>query len=100
MATQLFQVGPATSTGFGLAPISWQELSAWADAMHEKITPFHAECLMTMSRAYVGEYNKASQNEAAMQPIDLEVGGETEARQKKVKQLARAIFGAPRARKG
>lgn len=100
LTRQLYQVGPATPTGFGLTAISWHELAAWAGAMHERLTPFGAECLMLMSRAYTGEYNRASGKEASPQPLDLEEGDETQARQKKVRHLARAIFGAPRARKG
>ena len=68
LTRQLYQVGPASPTGFGLVSVNWQEIAAWAALMHESLTTFDAECLMLMSRAYAGEYNATSGKEPTTPP--------------------------------
>ena len=73
LSRQLYQVGPATGTGFGLAPISWVELRAWGCRHAETTwTPFQAESLMLMSRSYVGEFNDVAREGASTRPFETE----------------------------
>ena len=91
LSRQLYQLGPAVGTGFGLAPVSWSELSAWASAMKSEPTPFAAEALMLMSRSYVGEFNDVSREISSTRPFETE--DDTQNRQKKVRNVLALAFG-------
>lgn len=49
----LFDIGPATSTGFGPAPISEAELAAWQFNRGIRLRPWECETIRRLSREYV-----------------------------------------------
>ena len=51
----LFEVGPASSTGMGPAPITHQELAAWCQVAGVPLQPWEARFLRALSREYVAE---------------------------------------------
>jgi hypothetical protein len=55
----LWSIGPSTFTGMGAAPISYSELLAWQQMSGIDLSPWEAETLRAMSRAYVGESQRA-----------------------------------------
>ena len=64
----LYSVGPGVGTGFGLAGISWQELLAWTRLTGSRLFSWQAEALHQMSRAYAGEFGRASREERSDPP--------------------------------
>lgn len=55
VAGWLLQVGPLASGGMAAAPVSWSEISAWAAMTGHRPTPWEADTLMIMSRAYLAQ---------------------------------------------
>lgn len=62
----LHSAGTASATGMGLTGLSWQEIKAWVECtnMHGIVTPRDLSTIYTLSRAYVGEYTRASEKGA------------------------------------
>ena len=97
LSRQLYQVGPATGTGFGLAPVSWVELRAWDAAMKNDLAPFQAESLMLMSRSYTGEFNDVGREGASTRPFETEE--DTRSRQQQVAHALKIGLGGMAKRK-
>lgn len=55
----LMEVGPATTSGFGPAVISWQELQAWEHMTGVILTSWEAITLRKLSGYYVAQYMKS-----------------------------------------
>jgi hypothetical protein len=62
----LHSAGTASATGMGLVGLSWAELEAWVRCadMQGIVTSRDLKTIHTLSRAYAGEYAKASQKGA------------------------------------
>lgn len=56
----LMELGPAVSSGFGLAITSWQEIQAWEHMTGHQLTNWEATTLRTLSSRYVAQYSKSS----------------------------------------
>ena len=60
----LYSFGPGSSVaGFGLSAISWPELKAWVELTKEKVSPWQADALFQMSRAYCSAFTAAAKEE-------------------------------------
>lgn len=55
----LFEVGPASSTGLGPAPLSWQEIESWARAMPRGVQPWEKLFIRQLSMEWVAELARA-----------------------------------------
>lgn len=82
----LYTAGPGAGTGFGLGPLSWSEVRAFRDLTAMPLTPFEAEAIVLMSRAYVSEHNQASRSQGCFSPWT----DDEEARQATVSDTLRA----------
>ncbi len=62
----LHSAGTASTTGMGLAGLSWQELESWVRCTDNLgiVTPKDLRVLHTLSRVYANESSKASQKGA------------------------------------
>lgn len=56
----LKDLGPLASGGMSAAPISWQEMAAWASLTGWQPSPWEAETLALMSRAYLAQVEDSS----------------------------------------
>lgn len=58
----LHSAGTASATGMGLVGLSWNEIKAWAECTNSIniLSPRELKAVHTLSRAYSGEYSKAS----------------------------------------
>lgn len=65
----LFEVGPVESNGMGLAPLSWQEITAFASATNEISEPWELRALRSMSEAYLAELERGK-NLLCIAPAD------------------------------
>lgn len=52
MAAMFSELGYVKPSGFGLAPIDWQDLDAFCRRMGYDLTPWQSETLINMSRDY------------------------------------------------
>ena len=52
------ELGVCQSNGFGPAPQTWQELSAWCNVTGNNLTHWESTIIIHLSRVYVGAYNK------------------------------------------
>lgn len=70
----LHSAGVATSTGMGLAGLSWQEIESWArcNDMTRILSPKEYRAIYSLSRAYVGEHAAASKKGAKAPYIKVE----------------------------
>jgi hypothetical protein len=57
----LYQVGPVTSAGMGMQPVSWQELNSWNQACGHDCTPWELEQIRMLSMAYLDQFTKAEE---------------------------------------
>jgi len=71
----LFELGPASSTGMGTAPITHHELAAWRDLTGTPLQPWEARFLRALSREYVAE---AAAAEDPMRPAPWSTQPSTE----------------------
>lgn len=56
----LLEVGPATGTGMGAVPVSYQELQAWQEQTGLALWPWEVQTLRRLSREYVSETHAAA----------------------------------------
>lgn len=54
-----FDLGKCLSGGYGLTPLTYQEIKAYSDSVI-KLTPFECKTLIAMSRIYVSEQSAAT----------------------------------------
>lgn len=73
----LFEVGPASAGGFGMVPLTHQEILAWQENMQRRLQPWEVDMLRRMSAEYVAELRRA-EDPAAPAPWDGEVVTEEE----------------------
>ena len=66
------ELGWFESGGMGIAPLSWQTINAWKDAMGVDLKPDEALLIRHLSKAYVGQYQK-SKNPNQPSPVVVEV---------------------------
>lgn len=52
--------GQAVQTGYGLAPLSWQEIKAFIEVMDLDLLDWEKKLLKKMSEAYCAESHKAT----------------------------------------
>ena len=64
----LLEIGPALSTGHGVAPISYQDIQAFQNVSGLTLSPWEAETLRMLSREYVNEYH-AARDPARVPPV-------------------------------
>lgn len=55
IALWLLQIGPLASGGMSAAPVAWTEIQAWAAITGYRPTPWEADTLMILSRAYLAQ---------------------------------------------
>ena len=55
----LYEIGEARSYGQTLAPIDWQEITAWQHATGTALTTWDARMIRHLSTIYVGMYIEA-----------------------------------------
>jgi hypothetical protein len=54
-----FRSGQCSQTGYGLIPLSWQEIQSFIEVNELELTLFEKQMLRKMSEAYCSEYSKA-----------------------------------------
>lgn len=54
------EVGLYKQSGFGLVPVDWVDIKAWAEMTGTRFTAEEALALMAASRAYCAEYSQGS----------------------------------------
>lgn len=59
LLTYLFEIGVCNSTGFGVSPISWSEISAWSELTQIKLLRFEALTIKMLSNSFVSQYNES-----------------------------------------
>ena len=64
MIGYLFEIGPASSTGMGSAPIAFLEILAWMSLTGIALTAWEARSLRRLSVEYVSESRKAEKIDA------------------------------------
>lgn len=55
----LFEIGPASATGMGDAPLSWQEMEAWQELTGIELDAWEARTLRRLSRAFIDQRHEA-----------------------------------------
>ena len=64
----LHAVGPVTFTGQGIVPVTWSELHAYCILSSIVLTPWQAQALIMMSRAYGISHHTAAQAKGSEAP--------------------------------
>lgn len=59
----LFEVGPASSGGFGPAPITHVELLAWQENMRRRLQPWEIVMLRQLSSQWVAQAQQAEEHD-------------------------------------
>ncbi|MGE4267180.1 MAG: hypothetical protein AB7F25_07075 [Deferribacterales bacterium] len=54
------ELGFFIENGFGISPLPYAEIKAWAELQEISLTPFESRLLRRISHAYVSQYNSSS----------------------------------------
>lgn len=87
LAAEFFRIGPAVPTGMGEAPISDRDILARVELSGVPFTPWEADALVEMSRAYLRE--KHNRNPHAISPL-AETGDMTADRRRAIAAAMKA----------
>lgn len=66
----LFELGPASSNGMGLSPISWEELRAYQWQLGIQLTPWEARTIVQVSKDYISESRRAEKADCPAPWVD------------------------------
>lgn len=89
-------IGLYLNSGYGPVPITWTEILSWSTLTKIEITPWEANLIMKLSRAFVSQFS-ISKNPACISPI-LEVDEEN--LELKRKQISDAFKAMPKLIRG
>lgn len=56
------ELGFFVENGFGISPLPYAEIKAWAELQEISLTPFESRLLRRISQAYVSQYNISSKS--------------------------------------
>lgn len=94
----LKDLGPLASGGMSSAPISWQEMAAWMSLTGWQPSPWEAETLSAMSRAYLAQVEDS--NGAKVPPPYMSATAQSAEQRKQVSvDLGKIIDGIMAAQK-
>lgn len=83
------EAGPVEAGGMGPAPLSWREISAWAERTFQRPSAWEARTLRRLSREYLSEIHAAEDQHRAApwSPAPTEADRNTQ------EQRLRAVLG-------
>lgn len=90
----LFEIGPVTSTGMGLAGVSWQELHAWQALTGTLLAPWEARALHALSGHYASALGIAQEPDAPAPWRSLAVQEAEQKQRDRAQAGLTAAFGA------
>lgn len=92
------QVGPLSHGGMSSAPITWAEMAAWASLSGWRPSPWEAEALAAMSRAYLAQVED-SNGARVPPPYQSETARQAEKREQVSVDLGKILDGMMAAQK-